>query len=100
MKCANSSICEFVGVGSYEGSINGHYIKLENVLYSKNLKKSCIIKLAKNGLLCNLKSRKNKVFLILKAKDNNKGIINIGTFKANKSNAIHVTMKNEIYMEN
>jgi len=39
MKCANDSICEFDGIGTYEGSINGYCIILENVYYSKNVNK-------------------------------------------------------------
>lgn len=52
MKCANNSICKFNGIGTYEGSINGLNIKLENVLYSKDINKNLLsgIKLAQNGM--------------------------------------------------
>jgi len=50
MKWTNSSTCEFDWVGIYESSINGYYIKLENVIYSKNLNKNILsgIKISEN----------------------------------------------------
>ena len=42
MKWTNSSTYEFDWVGIYESSINGYYIKLENVIYSKNLNKNIL----------------------------------------------------------
>jgi len=50
MKCTNSSTCEFDGVGIYESSINGHYIKLKNFINSKNLNKNILsgIKISEN----------------------------------------------------
>ena len=102
MQCANNSICEFDGVGTYEGSINGYNIKFENVLYSKQVNKNLLsgIKLAKNGLKCNIKSRRDKVFLTLKTTLENKRTINIGTFKANKNNTIHILTKNKSNLKN
>jgi len=40
MKCANNSTCEFQGVGTFEGKINGEYIRLDKVYYSNNINKS------------------------------------------------------------
>ena len=97
MQCANNSICQFDGVGTYEGSINGYNIKFENVLYSKQVNKNLLsgIKLAKNGLKCNIKARKDNIYLTLKTKLKNKRTVNIGTFKANKNNTIHIDTKNK-----
>jgi hypothetical protein len=39
MRCANNSLCIFNGVGTFEGIINGGFIKLENVYYSKHINK-------------------------------------------------------------
>ncbi|OUM59001.1 hypothetical protein PIROE2DRAFT_64053 [Piromyces sp. E2] len=101
LKCANGSTCNFDGIGTYEGSINGYNIILDNVLYSKDVNKNLLsgIKLAKNGMKCNFKSRKNKVYLSLKTKNSNKRIVNIGTFKANKNNTIRITTENKIKPE-
>jgi len=44
---------------------------------------------------CKLKSRDNKIFLSLKLKSTNKWIINIGIFRANKNNTIHILMENK-----
>ena len=92
MQCANNSICEFDRVGTYEGSINGYNIKFENVLYSKQFNKNLLsgIKLTKNGLKCNIKFRRDKVFLTLKTTLEKKRTINIGTFKVIKNNTIHI----------
>lgn len=43
----------------------------------------------------NLKSRKDKVFLSLKLTNQNKRTVNIGTFRANKNNTIHIIMDNK-----
>ena len=82
---------KFEGIGTFEGNINGYEIKLENVLYSKDVNKNLLsgIKLAKNGMKCDLKSKNNKVFLTLKLKKNKRSI-NVGTFEANTNNTIHI----------
>jgi len=100
LRCANNSLCEFEGIGTYEGTINGYNIILENVLYSKHINKNLLsgIKLAKNGMKCNLKARKGKVFLTLKTKNNKNRTVNIGTFRANKNNTIHIQSCNNIQL--
>ena len=94
LKCANNSLCQFEGMGSYTANINGFPVKLDNVLYSKNINKNLLsgIKLAKNGLITNLKSRKGKTYLTFKFKNKNKKIINVGTFEADNNNIIQVPM--------
>jgi len=50
LRCANVSICQFEGYGTYECFINKQYIKLEKVLFSKNVHKNLICKeLEKSG---------------------------------------------------
>jgi len=101
MRCANGSICKFNGIGTYEGNINGYDIKLENVLYSNEINKNLLsgIKLTKNGMKCNLKSRRDKVYLTMKLRNNNKRTVNIGTFIANDNNTIHIITKNKNYSD-
>jgi len=98
LKCANNSLCEFSGVGNYTAVINGYIIKLENVLYSEHVNKNLLsgIKLIKNGINCHLKSRKNKVYLTLKLKNNQNKTINLGTFSADDNNIIHIQLNNHL----
>jgi len=53
MRCPNNSFCIFNGVGTFEGIINGRFIKLENVYYSKHINKNLLggIRLAKSEYL-------------------------------------------------
>lgn len=39
MKCANNTICNFLGYGTYEGKLNNHNIKLNKVYYSDKIAK-------------------------------------------------------------
>jgi len=82
MKCANNSLLEFNGVGTYEGNINGYYIKLDSVFYSKDINKNLFsgIKLASNRENCSLKRKNKNIFFNLKIKNKNKKIINLGKF--------------------
>ena len=75
MKCANNTICNFEGRDTFEGMINGNYIKLNDVYYSPNINKNLIsgIKLAKEGYSCKIKNKGENIILYLKAEENKKG---------------------------
>ena len=51
LRCANGTMCSFEGYGTYECYINGIYLRLDKVLYSKSATKNLIsgIELAKIG---------------------------------------------------
>ncbi len=94
MKCANNTICTFEGVGVFEGTINKHPIKLENVYYSKQINKNLLsgIKLANDGLSCEIESKNNKTWLKLKdVKKENKKVI--GSFSADEFNIVRIPSK-------
>jgi len=67
MRCANNSICEFQGIGTFEGTINNEIIRLDNVYYSKRINKNLLsgFKLYRNRY----SSEINKTSLILKKTD-------------------------------
>ena len=94
LRCANNSICEFEGMGTYTAIINGVIIKLDKVLYSKNANKNLLsgIKLAKNGMVANLKSRNEKVYLTLKLRNADKKSFILGTFEADSNNIVKIQM--------
>ena len=91
MKCANNSTCCFEGYGTYEGTINGYKITLNNVLFSNDVTKSIIsgIKLSKEGINTTIYTNNNKTYITLK---NNNNIL--GTFMANNFNIIKFPIKN------
>jgi len=67
MRCANNSICEFQGIGTFEETINNEIIRLDNVYYSKRINKNLLsgFKLSRNGY----SSEINKTSLILNKTD-------------------------------
>jgi len=67
LKFANGTICEFIGHGNCCLNINGHHIKLENVLYSPMITMNIIssIKLIKTGIKAVPETKNNKVTLKL-----------------------------------
>jgi len=78
---------KFEGVGTYERTINGIAVRLENVLYSNQVNKNLLsgIKFTKNGMKCILRSRNGKVYLTLKTKKRQNKTINLGTYEVNKN---------------
>jgi len=74
MQCANGSTCHFEGYGTFNGTINGHLITLERVLYSKEVNKNLIggIKLIKSGIQASLELKNNNISLTLKNQNNDK----------------------------
>ena len=92
MKCANNTECHFEGSGTYFGMINGKSIKLDDVLYSKDITKCIIsgIKLIKSGINCFMKLSKDNQALLTLYKNNTL----IGNFNANQFNIIKILIQN------
>jgi len=42
LRCANKTLCTFDRYGQFEFSKNNHHIKLDRVLYSKNVEKNML----------------------------------------------------------
>jgi len=91
--CANGSICQFEGYGTYECFINKQYIKLEKVLFSKNVHKNLIsgIELAKSGFISLIDSSDGEKAR-LKLWDKNK--TKLGTFLSSKYNQFPIKTQN------
>jgi len=79
-------------VVTYEGNSNGFDLKLNNVLYSSKINKNLIsgIKLIREGMVCKIIPKKDKVCLTLKSNDH-KQKRTLGPFKADKNNIIRLT---------
>ena len=94
LKCANNTMCEFQGYGTYEGKINNQNIKLKNVWYSEQIAMNLIsgIKLAESGIICKINKESFKPQLEIK---NNWKLI----FKTyvNKHNNFKIKTTNKIY---
>ena len=105
MKCANNSTCEFQGVGTFEGKINGEYIRLDKVYYSNNINKNLLSGnlLPKMGIYSEIKLINKKTTLTLKKVDvkynnnnynnNNNKIKIIGTYTADENNIIRIPIR-------
>jgi len=94
MRCANNAICKFEGVGSFEGTINNHPIRLKEVYYSKDVNKNLLsgVKLANDGLTCEIQSEDNEICLKLKKRKGNSEQT-IGKFPANENNIIKISTR-------
>ena len=68
MRCPNNSFCIFNGVGTFEGIINGRFIKLENVYYSKHINKNLLggIRLAKSEYVWEIFNQNGETTLYLR----------------------------------
>jgi len=79
-------------VVTYEGNSNGFDLKLNNVLYSSKINKNLIsgIKLIREGMVCKIIPKRDKVCLTLKS-NNHKQKRTLGPFKADKNNIIRLT---------
>ena len=97
MKCANNTICEFQGIGTFEGKINDEYIRLDNVYYSNKINKNLLSgnKLPRNGFYIDIKAINNKTILTLKKVDkhNNYNPKTIGIYTADETNIVRIPIK-------
>jgi len=96
MKCANNTICEFSGYGTYKGKINNYNITLNKVLYSDKIAKNLIsgIKLAESNIPCEISNKNFKPQLIIK--NNNKIIFKT---HVNKHNNFKIKTQNNLIPE-